>query len=140
MVNPFLARQVAQARRRPPGHKPNLHKEDDLAMQVADLLQRVCPIPWWHVPNGGVRHPREAARFKRMGVKAGVFDLHFLLAHGRLAVIELKVKPNRLTPEQTGFGNAVVTGGGRAGIAHSVAEVVELLEGWGVPLPTLRFA
>jgi len=32
----------------------------------------------FHIPNGGKRNAREAARFKRMGVKAGVPDLFLL--------------------------------------------------------------
>ena len=34
----------------------------------------------FHIPNGGKRNPREAARFKKAGVKAGVPDLFLPVA------------------------------------------------------------
>lgn len=36
----------------------------------------------YHPPNGGLRNPKEAARFKRQGVKAGVSDLVIRQARG----------------------------------------------------------
>lgn len=49
-------------------------------------------IPYYHVPNGGRRDAREGAKFKRMGVKAGVPDICIPIArkgyHG--LYIELK--------------------------------------------------
>jgi hypothetical protein len=114
------------------------HAEDDLTVQVADFLARFCPVLWWHVPNGGVRRLREAARFKRMGVRAGCWDLHFLLPGGRLGVIELKVKPNRLTDEQETFGHAVRNAGGLTSVAYSLNDVYAALWTWGVKLPTFH--
>lgn len=35
-----------------------------------------------HIPNGGKRNAREGARFKRMGVKAGVPDIAFPIPRG----------------------------------------------------------
>src|SRR5690349_751155 len=87
--------------------KPKRHPEDDLAIITAEYLQRFLPEnmkdAWWHVPNGGKRNVREAARLKRMGVRAGVVDLHFCMPKGQLAVIELKVRPNGTTKEQDRF-------------------------------------
>ena len=37
----------------------------------------------FHIPNGGSRHPREAANLKRQGVKAGVPDLFLPIARGK---------------------------------------------------------
>lgn len=56
----------------------------------------------FHIPNGGKRDAREAARFKRMGVKAGVPDL-FLpvprnIYHGLW--VEMKAPQGKLTPNQ----------------------------------------
>jgi len=49
-------------------------------------------ILYFHPPNGGFRNEREGAKFKRMGVKAGVPDIVIPIArqnyHG--AFIELK--------------------------------------------------
>lgn len=54
--------------------------EDTEQMGVIDWanwnLQRFPELKMlYHVPNGGKRNPAEAARFKAMGVKAGVPDL-----------------------------------------------------------------
>ena len=55
-----------------------------------------------HIPNGGSRNVIEAAKFKKMGVKAGVPDLQLLvpnsLIHGLW--IELKSKKGKLQPSQ----------------------------------------
>ena len=47
-----------------------------------DLVKRL-PSPTtgsylYHIPNGGYRSAAEAGRFKAMGVRAGMHDLHFL--------------------------------------------------------------
>lgn len=120
---------------------PPRHLEDDLQMQVCDYLARCCPVYFWAVPNGGRRNVREAARLKRMGVRAGVADLHFILPPtGRLGVIELKVKPNRVEPEQRAFMNWVTEEGGLAAVCYSLPEVYAVLCGWGVELPKSVFA
>lgn len=56
----------------------------------------------FHIPNGGKRDAREAARFKRMGVKPGVPDLFLPVAKGGFngLFIELKAKGGRLTDYQ----------------------------------------
>src|SRR5258708_7664463 len=72
-----------QARRR--------RAEDGIHIAVCEHLRlRAKPdVLWLHVPNGGRRNPREAARFKRMGVLAGASDL--LLWHrGNSFALELK--------------------------------------------------
>ena len=43
------------------------------------------------VPNGGKRHPREAAKFKATGVVAGVSDLIFLYK-SKCYLIEMKTE------------------------------------------------
>lgn len=69
-------------------------------------------LRWMHaIPNGGNRNIREAARLKRQGVKAGVWDI-FLPAprngyHG--LYIEMK-NPNgkgRLSVSQKAFGQYI---------------------------------
>lgn len=108
-------------------------KEENLQMVIADYLARFCPVLWWHVPNGNkLANKRAGGRLKRMGVKAGVHDLHFLLPGGILGTVELKVKPNGLTPEQRYFKSRVEEGGGRAAVCYSLGEVIDVLAAWGV--------
>lgn len=56
----------------------------------------------YHIPNGGSRHPAEAARLKQQGVKAGVPDLCLPVARGGYngLYIELKAGRNKPTPSQ----------------------------------------
>lgn len=58
-----------------------------------------------HIPNGGSRNKREAAKFKRMGVKAGVPDIFLPVPkNGRHGLyIELKAGKNTATKEQREF-------------------------------------
>lgn len=55
-----------------------------------------------HIPNGGSRNVIEAAKFKKMGVKAGVPDLQLLVPNGLIhgLWIELKSKAGKLQPSQ----------------------------------------
>jgi len=55
-----------------------------------------------HVPNGGWRSPIEAARFKGMGVKAGVPDILLPVRTGQYGAgwWELKVGQNKPTEQQ----------------------------------------
>jgi hypothetical protein len=55
-----------------------------------------------HIPNGGSRNIIEAAKFKKMGVKAGVPDLQLLVPNGLIhgLWIELKSKAGKLQPSQ----------------------------------------
>jgi hypothetical protein len=60
----------------------------------------------FHVPNGGARDKRTAASLKAQGVKAGVWDIFLPVPGGAFKNglwLELKVKPNKLTPEQQDF-------------------------------------
>ena len=53
--------------------------EDTVQKSMAHYLDLcvLCKVlvVWWHVPNGGWRGKAEAARFKALGVRAGVPDL-----------------------------------------------------------------
>lgn len=72
----------------------------------AEIDLRANQDPRWarifHVPNGGDRDIRVAARLKAQGVRRGVGDLWWpLKAHGYVGlVMELKVGRNHTTPEQ----------------------------------------
>lgn len=51
----------------------------------------------FHIPNGGKRDAREAARLKKMGVKAGVPDLFLPVARGKFHGLFIEMK----SPEGT---------------------------------------
>lgn len=81
--------------------------EDTEQMGVIDWanwnLQRFPELKMlYHVPNGGKRNPAEAARFKAMGVKAGVPDLCLPVPMNGYAglYIEMKYSNNKPTAAQ----------------------------------------
>ena len=71
---------------------------------LAEIKAHYPQLKWlFHVPNGGARDKREGAKFKAMGVKRGVPDLHLVWASGsRLGlIIELKNNKGVLSIEQS---------------------------------------
>lgn len=83
--------------------EPYEGKEDDLQVACMRWLQYAHPdVLAFHVPNGGKRNAREGAKFKRMGVKAGVPDVLLLTPKQGFNgfAIELKVKGGKLSANQ----------------------------------------
>ena len=127
------------------------HIEDDEAASLIrwrDLYARRYPELGLliAIPNGGYRNAREAARLKRMGVRAGVSDYFLAVSRWPLpgdyeAVehglwLELKAGKNKATPEQLewlrlmqeqGYATRVATGWVEA--ARAIAEYLGLPKG-----------
>lgn len=59
----------------------------------------------FHIPNGGKRNAQEAARFKQMGVKAGVPDIFLPVPRGGFhgLWIELKAPKGKTSAAQDSF-------------------------------------
>lgn len=85
--------------------------EDELQIACATWL--ACEerlhgdIIGYHVPNGGRRSKSEGARFKRMGVRAGVADLIIHTDMPTTVYVELKAKDGRLNANQKKFRDSV---------------------------------
>lgn len=108
------------------------HIEDTLQMSVADYLRYQFPtLLWFHTPNGGKRHPREAARLKRMGVLPGVADILLFWKSG-MGAIELKSDIGRQRDTQKEFMLKWVANGGRYNICRSIEDVQDTMRAWGV--------
>lgn len=81
-----------------------LHRSE--AIEQAVLFQWAAYIPelenMYAVPNGGSRHPAEAANLKRQGVRSGVPDICLALPKGKYhgMYIEMKVGRNKTTDNQ----------------------------------------
>lgn len=67
---------------------------------IADLHPNAGKL--FAIPNGGHRNKQVALKLKEEGVRAGVLDLFFPEARGGYfgLWIEMKVRPNRPSPEQ----------------------------------------
>jgi hypothetical protein len=106
-----------------------------------DIQRAVCihlekhahpDVVWWHTPNGGSRDAREGARFKQIGVKAGIFDLSFL-HRGKFYALELKDAVGKVSPAQLEMWERYAAAG-VAGIswANSLLAARQQIYAWGL--------
>ena len=120
------------------GRRSDYEREEHIV--VAQWLD-LHGIKWFHTPNGGGRHPAEAARMRAMGVKRGVPDFLIIdpppkaLAHG--AALELKRRTSHgerraaLTPEQREWLEALKERGWAARVSHGAKDAIGWLEHLG---------
>jgi predicted RecB family endonuclease len=80
----------------------------------------------YHCPNGGYRDPRTAAKFKAMGVKAGVWDI-FLPCPTPGLFVEMKAGKGRLTPGQVSFRDSLISHGYSFVVAYSWHEAAQAI-------------
>ena len=105
--------------------------EDQLHRAVVEMLPYAFPkLLFWHTPNGGSRHKTEAARFRGLGVRAGVPDLVFILGDGRVAFIEIKRPRGYLTPPQLAFIAELRRRDVPVAVCRTVDEVRTTLDAW----------
>jgi len=87
------------------------------------------------IPNGGSRHPAEAANLRRQGVKPGVSDICLPAArrgyHG--IYIELKAAKGKLRPAQKLWLAAVSREGFYATVCRGTDEAIALLSWYLAP-------
>lgn len=86
---------------------------------------------WFAVPNGGYRHPREAAALKRAGVRAGVPDLAFI-HEGKAFFLELKAPGGRSSVAQLDARSEIDAAGGYASEAVGLDRALAVLKSWGL--------
>lgn len=82
-----------------------------------------------HIPNGESRGKSEAARFKRMGVLAGVADLHLPVARGPWhgLYIEMKYGEGRLSNSQKDFLKLAAEQGVYCIVCYSAEDAIEVI-------------
>jgi hypothetical protein len=89
-----------------------------------------------HIPNGGKRNPREAARLKRMGVRAGVSDLFLawpsngfggLWIELKAPIIKGKPKPT-VKPSQRNWLDAMQDANYETAIAFGWLEAMSIIK------------
>lgn len=102
--------------------------EDRLQITVADYLDRCLPndAVYFAIPNGGSRNKIEAAKLKRMGVRAGVPDL-CIIWRRRAIFIELKTAKGRVSPEQNHRMEMLTIAGAVVTVCRSLDEVADFL-------------
>ncbi len=110
-----------------------MHREEDqLHIAIVHLLEVAAApgVVWWHTPNGGKRSKREAARFRAMGVLAGVADFAISMPGGRFAFIEVKSRGGCLSAEQKAFLRSMEANGHQTAVVRSLADASAALTGW----------
>lgn len=114
--------------------EPYEGKEDDLQKVCIRYLSYYPSLFYCHVPNGGNRSAKEGAKFKAMGVRAGMPDLLIFnpstidgLPYIGLA-IELKVKGGKLRPNQREALQILKSLGWYIQVVYSFDEFEDLVE------------
>lgn len=96
--------------------------------EYLQLLENQGRLWFYHVPNGGVRSPVEAAIMKGLGVKPGVYDLCLMFPDGKAAYIELKAEGGRTSVAQDEFGALCWAWGFQSFVVDSVDEGIEIIK------------
>jgi hypothetical protein len=107
--------------------------EFELHCAVADSL-RIGGVDGWlwsHFPAGELRSKATAGRLKRMGVKAGFFDLLLIDPDGHHYWLELKADGGRLSEAQADFSLTMQARRVPCEVARSFDEAISILSGWG---------
>lgn len=80
----------------------------------------------YHTPNGGYRDARQAAKFKAMGVRAGIWDI-FVPVPAPGLWVEMKAPGGRLTPGQREWRERLEPAGYRFEVAFSWVEAARYI-------------
>ena len=113
-----------------------MRNSEDAEQETVIQWARICSGKWpelkllHHIPNGGRRNAKEAAKLKRMGVLAGVSDLHLPVARGgyHSLYIEMKYDEGRLLKSQKDFLQAAAAEGNYCTVCYSAADAIEILD------------
>ena len=107
--------------------------EDAIQWAIFDHIRARGPrdLVAWHTPNGGRRNRIEAARFKGLGVRAGVSDL-VAVHRGRIFALELKAPGGSATETQLKFIADMERAGASTCVADGLDEALAVLEAWGL--------
>jgi hypothetical protein len=111
------------------------HYEDNESMALWQRAQ-LNPILrdyLFHIPNGGNRNLREAARMKRMGVRPGVSDYHLPVPRGLYHSLFVELKPDvkgyspKVSPAQVEWRTKMIDAGNAAYIIKGWDKAIEIM-------------
>lgn len=118
-----------------PARKRPAYREDKLQIDCKYWFD--CQYPQYklllhHSPNEGLlmRHDRDGAKRKAMGMRAGFPDSIFLLPNKvyHYMALELKVGKNKQSEHQKEYQQAVEQAGGRYVVIYSLEEFVSAIK------------
>ena len=118
-----------------PEPEPRAHEEDDLQRAVVQYLRWALPAhaEVFHIPNGGRRPLKQAARLVGLGLRAGIPDL-CIVWRGRAYFIELKTKDGTPSAIQLQVHRKLIYCGCPVAVCRSVPEVEAWLRAQGMNL------
>lgn len=96
------------------------------AMILMALSEAGCLV--WRQDTGAYKDPK-SGRLIRYGLCKGSSDIIGLCADGTFLAVEVKTATGRVRPEQETFIAAVKRAGGRAGVARSVEDALDIARG-----------
>lgn len=119
-----------------------LEPEQRESIELADILRKATSngslkAVWSHVANEGKRSQIVGAILKAMGLIPGAPDFWFIWEKGG-GVIELKIKPNKLSDNQNYFFKWCDHNNVPRAVCYSKEAALEVLEGWGIYQPGVR--
>lgn len=85
-----------------------------------------------HIPNGGKRNAKEAAKLKRMGVLAGVSDLHLPVPRSgyHSLYVEMKSEDGRLQQSQKSFLKSAAARGNCCIVCYTAEDAIKAIENY----------
>lgn len=89
-------------------------------------------------PCNEFKDAKEAFWAVRKGILKGANDWIFWWPGNNFGTIELKLRGKAPSPDQIDFGNKIVDCGGKKGLAYSVAELRDILIGWGIECKNMQ--
>ena len=106
--------------------KSSEYDEQVTVVQYCDLKR----IPVFAIPNGGSRHPIEAARLKASGVKAGVPDLCIPVPNSKYhsLYIEMKYGKNKTSQTQDEWIERLRQLGHKVCVCYGANEAIDEIE------------
>lgn len=115
------------------GKPGDLMNEHQIHVAIADQVRRrgAHGLVWWHTPNQGTHNVAFRSKLKKLGARAGVGDLVFLL-RGRFFSLEIKTVKGRPTVDQMQFASDVNAAGGCSCVCHGLDAALRVLETWKI--------
>ena len=118
-----------------PGHRSNFYEDrESTALWNWAQMFPVLREHLYHIPNGGNRNPREGARMKGMGVRAGVHDYHLPVPRGGFhgLWVELKATPPNAAAVSVGQKEWEVK-------MRDLGHAVYICKGWETAMKVFRW-
>ncbi len=135
------AQQVRPPRRRTPYKlTAPVVPEHAIQKQIADVLRlEIAPagkvsrdgVVWWSIDHANYAGEVPGIRIGR-GIVAGLSDT-FILHLGRAYFVEIKTPVGQMSDAQCSVAAAVLAAGGRVAVVRDVAEIIAVLDAWGIP-------